>query len=74
MDREYPGIARVILQFEHARLPRCRVCGSRETAEVYVGTTQRSQQIAFATSKVHLIARNPAEGKYYCHACGQYFN
>ncbi len=73
MERNYGGIVGSIMEIERSLLPRCPLCGSKDTANVYVGTTQRAKQVAMATSKAHLVASNPAPGRYFCNACTQYF-
>ena len=74
MEKQYPGITRVILVLDERRLPRCPACGSRNTAAVSPLLGPRSQHIALATSQVHLSAGEDMPARYFCHTCGKYFD
>ena len=74
MEQQFPGITRVILVLERTPLPRCRLCGSRNTAAVSPELGPRSRHIALATSKVHLSAGESVPARYFCRDCGEYFD
>ncbi len=74
MESEYPGIAQAVLALERAWLPACRHCESRDTAQVRASSDRYAQQMALATSKIHVMQANVAPGLFYCNDCGRYFD
>ena len=74
LEKQYPGIANQIQQFENAVLPQCPRCGSKDTADVQCGIIGRTINIAAATTRFKLIPNGPAPGKYFCNACDEFFD
>jgi hypothetical protein len=73
MEAERPGIRAQIRRFEEKVVPTCSLCGSCETASVFVGIIGRTIAIAGATTKARLIPNGPAPAPYFCWACSSYF-
>ncbi len=73
LEKQYPGIVKTILHFEHATLPTCSRCGSEDTADVQCGIVGRTINIAAATTKFKLVPNGPKPGNYFCNACNEYF-
>lgn len=74
MEAMYPGIG-ISIQFrEQATLPACAYCGSKDTAGVGCGVIGRTINLAAATTKFKLTPNGHAQGRYFCNACGTYFN
>lgn len=74
MEEQHPGIGETILYFEEATVPACTRCGSSDTANVGCGVVGRTIYIATATTKFKLIPNSPAPGRYFCNACGEFFD
>lgn len=74
IERDYPGIRDAILRLDATVLPECPCCGSDDTAVVKCGLVGRSMTMAIATTRLKLQPNGPAPGKYFCHACSEYFD
>jgi len=73
IEAGYPGIRRMVADFESLALPPCEHCGSKDTSAVQAGMLGRMIALAAATSKIHLTANGLEEGSLHCNDCRRYF-
>jgi len=73
IEAAYPGIRRMVAEFESLVLPPCEHCGSRDTSAVQAGSLGRTIALASATSKFHVTANGLEEGSLHCNDCRRYF-
>ena len=75
MKAQYPDITEQYLSFDEAELPSCSHCGSKDTASVQVGIIGRTIHLAGASRKFKLVPNgSDKKGKYFCNACGKFFD
>jgi hypothetical protein len=73
MEVHYPGILKMLVEWELLDIPPCPHCGSQDTADVQVGFVGYTMYLTSATTKFHMIMNGPKEGQYFCNACRKYF-
>jgi hypothetical protein len=74
-EDRYPGITEQLRRFEEAELPSCPHCGSGNTASVQVGVIGRTIYLAASTKKFKLVPNMKDKlGKFFCNACGKFFD
>ncbi|MDQ3006312.1 MAG: hypothetical protein M3R47_13145 [Chloroflexota bacterium] len=75
LEEQYPGITEQLNRFEQAKLPSCPNCGSADTASVQVGIVGRTINLSTLTKKFKLVPNMENRlGKYFCNACGNFFD
>lgn len=74
LELRHPGFRSQLLAIDPAVLPGCTTCGSDDTARVHFGIIQRTIDLAGATTKMKLLPNPPGPGKYFCNACGGYYD